>query len=148
MDPVRFLARRLVRVGAQIVPLCAAILVVALIDPTDTNTFEKTMRTVTNTLTYTNNLLYQHQPAGAREDMGHLWFLSIQLQWYLLLPLLVLLLAGAALFAALVASTAVGVDGLPGHHGVGQHVVRARSAPSPGPTPCSSGCCWPSPSRG
>jgi peptidoglycan/LPS O-acetylase OafA/YrhL len=108
MDPVRFLARRLVRVGAQVVPLCAALLLVALVDPTDTNTLEKTVRTVTNTLTYTNNLLYQTNPLGAREDMGHLWFLSIQMQWYLLVPLLVLLLARRRrVFAALVASIAV-----------------------------------------
>jgi peptidoglycan/LPS O-acetylase OafA/YrhL len=107
MDPVRFLARRLVRVGAQLVPLCVAVLVVSLVDPTDQNSLEKTTRTITNTLTYTNNLLYQVNPLGAREDMGHLWFLSIQQQWYLVVPLLVLLLAGRRrLFAALVAALA------------------------------------------
>jgi peptidoglycan/LPS O-acetylase OafA/YrhL len=93
MDPVRFLGRRIVRVGAQVVPLCAAVLVVSVLDPTDQNSAETTTRTLTNTLTFTNNLLYQLNPLGARDDMGHLWFLSIQQQWYLVLPVLVVLLA-------------------------------------------------------
>lgn len=108
MDPVRFLARRLVRVGAQVGALCLAVLVVSFVDPTDPNTFEKTARTLTNTLTYTNNLLYQYDPLGARDDMGHLWFLSIQQQWYLVVPLLIVLLAGRRrLLAALLALLAV-----------------------------------------
>lgn len=108
LDPVRFLARRLVRVGAQIVPLCAVILVISLVDTTDKDSLDTTTRTISNTLTYTHNLLYQQNPLGARADMGHLWFLSIQQQWYLVLPLVVLLLAGRrAAFAALVTVAAV-----------------------------------------
>lgn len=93
LDPLRFLVRRLVRVGAQLVPLCAAVAVVAAVDPTDTATPATTVRTLTNTLTYTNNWLYALNPLGARGDMGHLWFLSIQQQWYVVLPLLLLALA-------------------------------------------------------
>lgn len=107
LDPLRFLARRLVRVGAQVGPLCAAIVVVATTDALDPFTSDTTMRTVTNTLTYTNNWLYALNPLGARDDMGHLWFLSIQQQWYLVLPLVVILLARRRrLFLLLVLATA------------------------------------------
>ncbi len=107
LDPLRFLTRRLVRVGAQVGPLCAAIVVVATTDALDPFTADTTMRTVTNTLTYTNNWLYALNPLGARDDMGHLWFLSIQQQWYLVLPLVVIVLARRRrLFLLLVLATA------------------------------------------
>ncbi len=111
LDPVRFLARRLVRVGAQLVPLCAAVVLVAALDPSDTATARTTVNTVTHTLTYTNNWLYELNPLGARPDMGHLWFLSVQQQWYLVLPLLVVVLSTqrrllAGLLVALAAASA------------------------------------------
>lgn len=93
LDPVRFYARRLVRLGAQVVPLCAAVVLVAALDPTDTAPTGSTVTTVTHTLTYTNNWLYALDPLQARPDLGHLWFLSVQQQWYLVLPLLVAVLA-------------------------------------------------------
>ncbi|QKE84881.1 acyltransferase [Arthrobacter sp. NEB 688] len=93
LDPVRFYARRLVRLGAQVVPLCAAVVLVAALDPTDTAPAGSTVTTVTHTLTYTNNWLYALDPLQARPDLGHLWFLSVQQQWYLVLPLAVAALA-------------------------------------------------------
>ncbi|MGG5257269.1 acyltransferase family protein [Phycicoccus avicenniae] len=110
LDPLRFLLRRVIRVGAQLVPLCAAVAVVAALDPTDTTPADSTVRTLTNTLTFTNNWLYALNPLGARNDMGHLWFLSIQQQWYVVLPLLLLALATrrrllAAVLVALAAAS-------------------------------------------
>lgn len=92
LDPARFLARRVVRVGTQVAVLCVALLVVRGVDATDTNSWSTTIKSVTHTLTYTINWLLLTAPASTRPDMGHLWFVAIQQQWYLVLPLLLVVL--------------------------------------------------------
>jgi peptidoglycan/LPS O-acetylase OafA/YrhL len=92
LDPARFLARRVVRVGTQVAVLCVALLVVRGVDATDTNSWSTTITSVTHTLTYTINWLLLTAPASTRPDMGHLWFVAIQQQWYLVLPLLLVVL--------------------------------------------------------
>jgi peptidoglycan/LPS O-acetylase OafA/YrhL len=92
LDPARFLARRVVRVGTQVAVLCIALLVVRGVDATDTNSWSTTITSVTHTLTYTINWLLLTAPASTRPDMGHLWFVAIQQQWYLVLPLLLVVL--------------------------------------------------------
>ena len=126
MDPVRFLARRLVRVGAQIVPLCAALLAVSLIDPTDANSLEKTVRTVTNTPDLHQQPALPDQPVGSPGGHGPP-LVPVD-------PDAVVPPGAAARAPAGQASAALRrtrgvhrrrVDGLPAHHGVGHHVVRA-----------------------
>jgi peptidoglycan/LPS O-acetylase OafA/YrhL len=90
MDPMRFWLRRIVRVGVQLVPACAAIIAIHRFDPTDPFSDTATTRSVVNVLTYTWNQYAVDHVFEARSDLGHLWYLSVQQQCYLLLPLLLL----------------------------------------------------------
>jgi peptidoglycan/LPS O-acetylase OafA/YrhL len=110
LDPLRFYLRRLVRIGVQLVPLAAAILVLHRLDSTDTSTNAATNRSLLSILTYTWNTYLVDHALDARPDLGHLWYLSVQQQVYLVLPLAVLLLAGhRRLFAAVLVVTTVAV---------------------------------------
>jgi peptidoglycan/LPS O-acetylase OafA/YrhL len=93
LDPVRFYLRRLVRVGVQLVPLALAILVINRVDPTDTTPVDVTNQSLVHVLTHTWNIYTQSHLFEARGDLGHLWYLSVQQQAYLVLPLVVALLA-------------------------------------------------------
>jgi peptidoglycan/LPS O-acetylase OafA/YrhL len=90
MDPMRFYLRRIVRVGVQLVPACAAVLVIHRFDPTDPFSDPATTRSIVNVLTYTWNEYAIDHVFEARSDLGHLWYLSVQQQCYLVLPLLLL----------------------------------------------------------
>ena len=50
--------------GAQIVPLCAALLSLSFIDPTDANSLDQTLRTVTNSPDLHHQPALPDQPAG------------------------------------------------------------------------------------
>ena len=105
IDPVRFYARRVVRLGVQLVPFTVAILVLHRIDPTDTTSAHTTNQSVLNVLAFTWNTYTEQHLLEARPDFFHLWYLSVQQQCYLLLPLVVVLLGARrrALAAALAA---------------------------------------------
>ncbi len=90
MDPMRFYLRRIVRVGVQLVPACAAVVAIHRLDPTDPFSDTATTRSVLNVLTYTWNQYALDHVFEARSDLGHLWYLSVQQQCYLVLPLLLL----------------------------------------------------------
>ncbi len=93
LDPVRFYVRRLVRIGVQLVPLVLVIVLLHHLDPTDPWTGRATYLTAANSLTHTSNIWATTHLLDVRADLGHLWYLSVQQQVYLVLPLLVLLLA-------------------------------------------------------
>jgi peptidoglycan/LPS O-acetylase OafA/YrhL len=93
IDPLRFYARRLVRLGVQLVPFAAAVLVIHRLDATDTTTAQTTNQSVLNVLAFTWNVYTEQHPLEARPDFFHLWYLSVQQQAYLVLPLLVVVLA-------------------------------------------------------
>lgn len=80
---------RVVRVSAQVYVLCAAILVLALVDPLETLTFEQTWATVAAVGTYTWNWYLQTSSPVARPDLGHLWYTSVYIQVTVLLVVLV-----------------------------------------------------------
>ena len=93
MDPLRFYLRRIVRVGVQLVPACAAVVAIHRLDPTDPFSDNATTRSIVNVLTYTWNQYAVEHVFDARSDLGHLWYLSVQQQCYLVLPLLLLAFA-------------------------------------------------------
>jgi peptidoglycan/LPS O-acetylase OafA/YrhL len=92
-DPIRFYGRRIVRLGVELVPLVLVILFIHAYDSTDPSNSGDTWASVTNILTYTWNYYAINNVFSARGDLGHLWYLSVQQQVYLVLPLAVLLLA-------------------------------------------------------
>ena len=109
MDPMRFYLRRIVRVGVQLVPACAAVVAIHVLDPTDPFSDTATTRSIVNVMTYTWNQYAIDHVFEARSDLGHLWYLSVQQQCYLVLPLLLLVFSrhrkvlGAILTVAAVA---------------------------------------------
>ncbi|GAB4068013.1 hypothetical protein GCM10028777_25690 [Angustibacter speluncae] len=93
LDAVRFYLRRLVRIGVQLVPLAVVVVALAQLDPTDPADGSSTRRSLLAVLTFTWNSWFIDNALVARADLGHLWYLSVQQQVYLVLPLLVVLLA-------------------------------------------------------
>jgi peptidoglycan/LPS O-acetylase OafA/YrhL len=89
----RFWLRRLVRIGAQVVPFAAVILVVSIFDRWDTYSGEQTRRSLVNILRFTFNWSLVNDPLGNRDDLGHLWYLSVEQQVYLVLVMLLVWLA-------------------------------------------------------
>ena len=90
--PWRTGGRRFIRLSAQVYPLLLALAIVSLADPTDRPTDETNRRSIGAAATYTWNWLLLNDAAGARPDMGHLWYVSVDLQVSLLLIVLVWLL--------------------------------------------------------
>jgi peptidoglycan/LPS O-acetylase OafA/YrhL len=102
MDPARFLLRRLVRLGVQLLLLAAALVVVQVLDPTAPGTLQGLIQNLLHMLTFTLNLLPLDATVPPRADVGHLWYLSVQQQCYLVLPLFVLAFARRRVLGALV----------------------------------------------
>ncbi|MCW2841537.1 MAG: Peptidoglycan/LPS O-acetylase OafA/YrhL, contains acyltransferase and SGNH-hydrolase domain [Aeromicrobium sp.] len=90
-DPWRFYLRRLVRVGGQLVAVCVVVSVVLAVDP-DTPSGIDISANVIHTLTYTFNNLVSTDPYVVGSEFGHLWYLAVQQQCYLVLPLLLAVL--------------------------------------------------------
>ena len=93
LDPVRFYVRRLIRLGVQVVPLAIAIVVVRLVDTSDDHPVRFTVLSALNTVTHTYNQFAATNLLATRSDLGHMWYLSVLQQVYLVVPLLFLLLA-------------------------------------------------------
>ncbi len=91
-DPWRFYARRLVRLGPQLLLLCIAVMVLASLDD-DGGSVRDAWRSVLHVATYTWNVFLEDSVLSARGDLGHLWYLSVQQQVYVVLPLFLALFA-------------------------------------------------------
>lgn len=92
MDPLRFYLRRLVRLGVQLVPFCVALVLIHRFDDTTQLTDKALASNVVNVLTHTLNEMARNDLFSVRPEVGHLWYLSVQQQVYLVLPLAILLL--------------------------------------------------------
>lgn len=107
LDPARFMLRRLVRLGVHLVPLALVMVLVQLVDPTAPGTMLNLVQNLGHMLTYTLNLVPVATELSYRGEIFHLWYLSVQQQCYLLLPLFVTVFArrrraGVLVLAALV----------------------------------------------
>lgn len=107
LDAVRFLLRRLVRLGVQLALLSSVLVALQAWDPTATGSMKVLVQNLTHVLTYTLNLLPLQAEIPVRGDVFHLWYLSVQQQCYILLPLFLLVFArrrrlGMALLASLI----------------------------------------------
>ena len=107
LDPLRFMLRRVVRLGVQLGLLAVVLVVVQLSDPRAPGAMIDLVRDVLHTLTYTVNFVPLDLETPFRTELSHLWYLSVQQQVYLALPLFILLFArrrmlGIAVLAVLV----------------------------------------------
>lgn len=87
--------RRLARSFPQLALLMAAIVVLNMIDTTDESTRSTTTNSAFRILTYTWNWYLLDNPLGARADLGHLWYLSVELQVVVALALAVTILGAS-----------------------------------------------------
>jgi peptidoglycan/LPS O-acetylase OafA/YrhL len=109
MDPARFLLRRLVRLGVQLCLLSAALVVAQVADPTAPGSMQGLVQNLAHMLTYTLNLMPLDLSLPARADVGHLWYLSVQQQCYLVLPLFLLAFARRRVLAVGVLAVLIGL---------------------------------------
>jgi peptidoglycan/LPS O-acetylase OafA/YrhL len=93
MDPFLFYARRLVRLGVHLLPLAAAIVALHWFDSSDPYSDAATRGSVLSMLTFSLNDYASRYLLATRADLGHLWYLSVQQQCYLLLPLVLAVFA-------------------------------------------------------
>ena len=84
--------RRFIRLGGQLYFLLAVMVVVSVFDLSDQTPDEVTRSSVLHVGTYTWNWYLQTHSATARSDLGHLWYLSVDLQVFVLILALVYLL--------------------------------------------------------
>ena len=78
----RFWMRRLVRVGAQLYVLVIALLVVSWFNRWDVWDATQHQRSLLTAATFTLNWSLIDNPANVRDDIGHLWYLSVEQQFY------------------------------------------------------------------
>ncbi|WP_353508718.1 acyltransferase [Intrasporangium sp.] len=90
--PLSALSRRTVRISIQVYVLLVVVLLMARLDPTDTTPESATLSSVRAVATYTWNEYVRHNALNARSDLGALYYLSIELQVYLVLLVLLLVL--------------------------------------------------------
>ena len=78
----RFWMRRLVRLGSQLYPLLLVMLVVSWFDHWDRWTAHQHQRSLLAAGTFTLNWSLIDDPTSHRDDIGHLWYLSVEQQFY------------------------------------------------------------------
>jgi peptidoglycan/LPS O-acetylase OafA/YrhL len=106
----RFWIRRLLRIGPQLLLLVTVLLAVSLFDRWDDWTRAQTTRSLLGVSTFTLNWSLIDHPLGNRPDVGHLWYLSVEQQAYLVIvPLVLLCCRFRAVLGAVLAAAAVAV---------------------------------------
>lgn len=93
LGPLVYLEHRTLRILAQVGILLVALVVVWRADPTDTASTAATERSVWAAATFTFNRFVARDPLGARSDIGPLYFLSIDLQYFIAATVLIIILA-------------------------------------------------------
>jgi peptidoglycan/LPS O-acetylase OafA/YrhL len=88
MQPVTVAARRVLRVGPTMWLMLAAVMVVAAIDPTDHETKRVNRDSLTHALTFTYNWLVEERLTQTRMDLGHLWYVAVDMQAVVIVSLI------------------------------------------------------------
>jgi peptidoglycan/LPS O-acetylase OafA/YrhL len=83
LRPPVAVVRRWIRLSAQTYALLLTVLVVEVLYPGGTFPDRNTGASVLNASTYTWNWFLHSHPADARPDLGHLWYLSVDFQVFL-----------------------------------------------------------------
>ena len=92
LHPLVETLRRYVRLTGQVGFLLVVLVLVTVFDDTDPNTDQGTRSSILRVLTYTWNWYLQKDAYDARADLGHLWYLSVYLQAFVLIAVVVWLL--------------------------------------------------------
>jgi len=92
LHPLVETLRRYVRLTGQVGFLLVVLVLVTVFDETDPNTDQGTRSSILRVLSYTWNWYLQKDAYDARADLGHLWYLSVYLQSFVLVAVLVWLL--------------------------------------------------------
>jgi peptidoglycan/LPS O-acetylase OafA/YrhL len=88
---VEFL-RRFLRISAQVYLLLVVVALVAILDTTETYADTETRTSLLRIGSYTWNWYLQDHALAARPDLGHLWYLSVDMQVFVLVLFTVYLL--------------------------------------------------------
>jgi peptidoglycan/LPS O-acetylase OafA/YrhL len=85
MRPDTAFLRRLARVGPGLWVFLLVVVVVSALDPTDDSWHADTGASVVHVLTYTWNWYVQGDLLTSRPDFGHLWYLSVDMQAFVVM---------------------------------------------------------------
>ncbi len=85
MRPGVSFVRRILRVGPSLWLMLAFLLVVATFDSTDTTPSSVNLASAGHVITYTWNWYVQANLISSRPDFGHLWYLSVEMQAFLVM---------------------------------------------------------------
>lgn len=89
--PFTTLLRRFIRISAQVYLAVAVIVIVAQVDDSDTATSFATTNSARAIVTYTWNWYVRDNALDARGDLGHLWYLSVEMQFFAVLAVVLAL---------------------------------------------------------
>jgi peptidoglycan/LPS O-acetylase OafA/YrhL len=92
MRPGVTFLRRLLRVGPSLWLMLAVVLVVSTLDSSDQTDKQDNIDSVLHVLTYTWNWYVQENLITSRPDFGHLWYLSVDMQAFVIMAVLLFLL--------------------------------------------------------
>jgi peptidoglycan/LPS O-acetylase OafA/YrhL len=94
LNPFRFYARRIIRIGVQLYPLLLVVLATSgWHNGIDHFTRSATRDSVLSAGSYTWNWYLMNHALTARSDLGHLWYLSVEQQFYVVLAIVLALLS-------------------------------------------------------
>lgn len=91
--PLVYLEQRTARIALQVWVLLAAVLLAWRLDPTDTTSSDTTVRSVIAAATFTFNTYVRDHALAARADIGPLYFLSIDVQFFVVAAVVIVALA-------------------------------------------------------
>jgi peptidoglycan/LPS O-acetylase OafA/YrhL len=80
MRPLTVAIRRVLRVGPAMWVMLVAVMVIAAVDVTDKESKQVNQDSLVHASTYTYNWLIQERLTQTRMDLGHLWYVSVDMQ--------------------------------------------------------------------
>lgn len=92
MRPGVTLVRRVLRVGPSLWVMLLVLLAVSTLDETDTTTKQENVSSIAHVLTYTWNWYVQSNLLTSRPDFGHLWYLSVDMQAFVIMSVFIYVL--------------------------------------------------------
>ncbi|MBP2392263.1 acyltransferase family protein [Aeromicrobium fastidiosum] len=105
LRPSSALVRRAVRLGGQMYLLLIVLLIVSVFDETDTYPKAATTDSVLHAATFTFNWFVQNPLVESRPDIGHLWYLSVDMQVFVVVLAIVWLLRRRAVWLVVALAT-------------------------------------------